>query len=471
MSAATVELVPPVADCAPLEPPREPRRPDRAGQRRAAAAAVMLALAVLAGETVLARRLDGLRAFAQYNLLFDADASARLQTFSHGYGADARSMQHPALSLYVSVPIRLAAIPPARAGVHGGDVRAVRRLLALHVAPAAAGLTAAVVLLSLWALGCALRDPLAIAVLGAATFSGVVFGAVPDHFALSGLCVALALGLAVVTCREGRPRRAIWILLGMATAGITVTNGVPVFLILLAALRGAGWTAGRAAGEAVRLGIWALVLTFAVSAVGNAVYETGEVTPVRHSSAWARGYLRPDAGTAALRFPAAMASAVAPASPGVRHDSLAVATRARYGFRFTLQTPRRGSGTAGVAGWVVLALAAAGAARLLRGTPAQRGAGGAALALVGFNLVLHAAWGGELFLYSQHWAPAIPLLLGGLAVQGPAGRARTWGLAVLAATVLAWNVVRVTQMLQTLEQAGPGPYTFSSGAAPPTASG
>lgn len=441
----------------------------RAGRRRWAAAAALLAIVVFGAESWLALRLDALHAFGQYNLLFDADASARLETFSHGYGADARSLQHPALSLYVSVPVRLVT---AGAGVVAGgaaEPRAVRRSLALRVAPLAASVSVVALLFTLALMGLRLSAAAAGAVVGAASFSPLLFGAVPDHFAVSGAVLSVTLLAAVATARTRRVRPVVWCILGMAAAGVTLTNGLAVSATFATALVGAGWAFRRAVVLATGVGTASLLLTLGVAAAGNAVYATGQAASVDASSVWARQYLRSD-GIAALQFPAAVANGIAPAAARVIADSLAVTQNARYSFRFTLGAhSNRAGGRAGLLGWMVLAVAGIGALSLLRGTPAQRTAAAAALVLLLFNLALHAVWGGELILYSQHWSPAVALLVGGLAAGRSGGRA-TGLLGFLAAAILAWNVVRIGEIVRRLEAVDPPAYTFSSGAASSVAS-
>jgi hypothetical protein len=108
--------------------------------------------------TLLAWKFDALGVFEQYNVLFDADPSARLGCFAQGWGGDGRSIAHPNLCNLINPPIRVAAAALQALGIGGADVA---RQLALLVAPAAAA--AAVVLMFLLALRAAGSRPLAIA--------------------------------------------------------------------------------------------------------------------------------------------------------------------------------------------------------------------------------------------------------------------------------------------------------------------
>lgn len=385
---------------------------------------LLAALVTVYGTVLLALALawNAAGVLSQHNLFFNADPDSNLSSLAHGsWGRLAPS--HPGLEL-LSLPVRAVAHLLARMGA-ADDVIRLRELLALGYSPGATLLTLAVSYRTLTRLGLASADACAATAIVAASFSTLLFGALPETYALSGLCVALLLLQFVDdTGPRHAPRHLRWIAAGLAATLVTITHAVTAGLLYGALL----WHQRRSATAA---SVRALAMTAGLVAAGLCVHVLlvtlfGVASGSEGHPRWIARFLSLDparVGLNALSFPLASVQAIAAFGATVGPRPFCVSGPC-LGLTFSIEAV-----TPAAVG--ALAMAGIGAPlawrRLIADPLRQRLAVPVALVL-GFNLALHAVFGDEVFLYAKHWMGATSLVFLPL-LSGHARRA--WGLAAV----------------------------------------
>jgi hypothetical protein len=407
-------------------------------ERRAAACALALFAASFLLRYPLARTWSGLGVLDQHDVLFDADPIVYLGVFANGDMRDRLWRAHPNVRNLVNPPVRLAAGLLRVARPQWTPERA-RREAALLVAPAAAGLTTAAVFLTFHMLGASLPAALLGAVVEMASFSGLVFGSMPESYPLSGALLAASLLLLADATRPGGRLRVLpWVLVASTAFGITATNlglvGIPLFVAASRALgsrlRAAAATSGLLLVSAGLAAVELFVL--------NAAY--GEWLPLRKIER-TDPFLAPRPMATAASFPEAVVSTVLPDRPAVVTNEIALRRDYPIELMFTIEGGPQGTVSRLLRGLVVAGFLLLGTLKLARlegrGPPLLL----AALGVLGFNLVLHSVYRGpDLLLYSMHWHAALAVVMGAAALA-PKGRVAALlavALAVNNASVLLW---------------------------------
>lgn len=214
---------------------------------RALAMLCLISLLSFSIETITASSFSSSGAFDHYNVLFDADSSEGLAIRAHGWSEDGRAnvkvpnYQHPLINYMTMPAIRAVAKPLAPVMGSGTDTQSqVREKLALLVSPACLSLAALAVGVTLLLLGLSTGAAIAAASLYAFSFSSLVFGAVPDHFAMGGLSITLLFAwLAFWLVRPDPISRfgyCAWALLVVFAVSVTVTHSAVAFVVLALAL-------------------------------------------------------------------------------------------------------------------------------------------------------------------------------------------------------------------------------------------
>jgi hypothetical protein len=253
----------------------------------------------------------------------------------------------------------------------------------------------------------------------------------PDHFILSNLLAACCL--LMCTWRWPSDRRdLLWWPLGVAATGVTITNvAIPACGYFAVQYRAAGdfW---RSAWATARYGAVVLVVTAVVAlAAAAASGQLDRLVPQemggRGSESMLLRYIASNPLARAARAPKAVADSLAPSGVTLAPPASTERTTTREP-HLSLETGAKLLGTPLLV-LVVLGAAIAGHRSADKGFSAPVGA---ALAILGGNVAVHALFGKEYFLYSQHWMAALWLVIGGL------WRSRYWrepfgSLAALAA--------------------------------------
>ena len=415
-------------------------RPER---RAVAACALALFAASFLLRYPLARTWSALGVLDQHDVLFDADPVVFLQAFGDGDMRDRLWRAHPNVRNLVNPPVRLAA-GLARAVRPDWTPAQARREAALLVAPAAAGVTTAAVFLTLLRLGASPRAAVLGAVVETGSFSGLVFGSLPESYPLSGALLAAAFLLLADAVRPGGRLRIVpWILVASTAFGVTATNlglvGIP---LLVAAARTHGSRA-RAIGVTAGVLLISVALALVELLALNAAY--GEWLPLRKIER-TDPFLAPRPLATARSFPEALVSTVLPDRPAVVTNEIALRRDYPIKLMFTIEGGPQGAVSRLLRGLVVAGFLLLGALKLARlegrGPPMLW----AALGVLAFNFALHSVYRGpDLLLYSMHWHAALAVVIGAAALA-PRGRAA----ALLAAAVIFNNAAVLLWMVRTL---------------------
>jgi len=417
--------------------------PRRSTLIRRACFQLLLAASAFAFNVTLERRLDGLGAFDRYDVIFDTDPNERLDLFA-GSGSGERLFVHPLLRL-VSLPIRCVTRVGDHASLTVASLEASRRGLAMLVAPVCSAL-AAVVMFRVF-LGAGFGDLAAAAgaILHQVTFSQMMFGSIPDHFVLGGLGLSLVLLCGLVLPTRNRVGWPHWLAVGVFTSGVTITQIIPTCLMFAACCR----CGGRGVRETVRatalLGGLSVALAVSIGGLFSVLdARPSPLSPVAEAAHYAQFFPSHPLGHAFDAI-AALPNSIAPPPARVVPDER---YGGRYRIRFTLESVRHPGRIFAV--WMLLLVGAW--LGLRSDAPVQRALTLGSVAIGLYNLMLHAQWGSEWFLYSQHWlAPMVFLLAAPLRHAGKY-RLPVWGATAIALTLIASsNWYRIGEIVARLE--------------------
>ncbi len=450
------------------EHPSAARGSTAGGTRRELIIGLLLAVVVFVFHYVLEHRLQAMGAFMLFDTLFDADPGLTVQAISSGGGGN--HLSHPLFEYFFSIPIGIMAKLGSLVSSGAIDEEAARLSLALFVVPIATGVQTFVALRLLRAIGLSLRSALLLVILGVVSFSSLLLGSMPETYCLSTLCITLAYMLFLKT-RDRRDGRAeiSWIAMGVLTAGVTITNGAAIAILYFIRERSLGrdiWRGGLRTATAVAI-ILAITLT-----AGYVLDEVFDAQPSKTPSelVWISRYFVDDPVVKLVTFPTAVLNGLAPPVPERRLNRFAVKARRAAGkpgaepiqgtlvpVRLTLQETHDPASERNWIGLVLLAVLACVALRDKQLEPATRSLARASLTIIAFNWILHGFWGGEQFLYSQHWHMSL-LVLFAVAVSALETRGRNalvpLGICVLGIAIS--NSIVLAKTLQALREGWPG---------------
>ncbi len=169
------------------------------------------------------------------NLFFDSDCPWFLINYETGdqrfgsYGG--RNIVHPNIANFIHPLVKLVSqIPPA---FHLDPAQGRVKEIAISVAPTFAAIRSSFLFLALSAVGFSIFDALLLTALSIVSFSGMLFGALPESFGISGALFAFAFYLLAMTIRQARFERISWLIAATLMFGTTITNVVP-FTFLMA---------------------------------------------------------------------------------------------------------------------------------------------------------------------------------------------------------------------------------------------
>jgi hypothetical protein len=421
------------------------------GRGRVLACAAVLAVGSMALHLRLESRFAHAGVFRESNVLFDADPAIYMVSFTSGRNVarwGGRSFAHPNVSNAINPPIN-AAVAVVTLMRPQADTEAIRRRLALSVSPVAVSLESSVIFLTLVELGASLVAAGLFGLLSVGAFSGLIFGSVPESYALSGLAMATLLWLTARTARTRRTRAWPWLLAGFFAAGMTITNLAPAATLAFAAFVGAGLSI-RTALYRASLGAVAILAATALvyEAAAMVVHDAPPFVPGGSGQIEELGGF--SASKAFEEFPFALANTLAPPLPlsipyapssGQQQHEFILTFRASAG-RAQGQILRTA---------IVLLLIALGGFGTRWMAPWQRWVVIGAAFVIGFSWVLHSFYGRELFLYSQHWLAAELILIGGfLWMEGNLRIATTVALAALLVACIVNNAHVLTSIFEIL---------------------
>jgi hypothetical protein len=386
----------------------------------------------------------------QFNVIFDTDLSNRMACYAGGWSGFGRNLAHPNLCNFTNPLVRVVATVTGKAGFHANTLD-FREHIALFIAPVAGVIQLVTCFLTLRCLAVPRPASFALVLLDAVSFSYVIFASVPDHFVLGGLGVMLALyaGAKVVTTGTGQLWR--WMTAGLLAAGITITNMLGLAAVLFASYRQVfGWKCGLRKAVLVcgLIGTVTLVIYVVMALAYHAPLNGGQSV-----QAWTGKYFRDTPGANLASFPLEIGSVIAPAAIGTKPNTF-ITENANYHIQLYMLSPITHMSWA-TAIQLACVLAVLGglviAARRpdLPGRPLAIACG----AFLLFNGLLHAFWGGDYFLFSQHWQSCTILLIG-LLIQSVYRRWGRLAVGLVLATALATaihSILLLEQMLTILK--------------------
>jgi hypothetical protein len=407
----------------------------RANRRdRAIDAALLLVILLpfLAFNLYFAFTLQRLGITGQFNVIFDTDLLTRLSCFATGWAGFGRNLVHPNLCNMVNPAVRMAAYAVAATGLHANNLL-LRQDISLFVAPLAGAAQLVILHFALRTLGLARAVRMLFVLLYAASLSFLIFASVPDHFALGGLAIMLSLFAALKTIKTGKTSLWLWGIAGFLAVGITITNALSWF-ILLACSHLSVFGRMQTLRKTILVGFLVVAASGAMAVGMGYVYNAPAQNPSQIEG-WAAHYFRAKPLENFISFPLEIGAAIAPSGVMTEPNTF-LGKHARYDFQIGPVPPFKQWSAASILqiGFVLALLA--GLVAALRGCCGNLRllAAGCALMLL-FNGVLHAVWGGDYFLFSQHWLGAALILAGCLFLALPK-RFSGIGTALLAALVI-----------------------------------
>ena len=190
--------------------------------------AALVFLVVTVFQIALSFHWYDLKLFDQYNVIFDSDPNTWLRYGSSTH-PDAGTTKHPLAAYYTGIPVII--LSEGISAFRGVESTAgLRTGLALCAIPIACGLKSALVYTVLRQLKLSTADALLIVGISAASFSSIVFGALPETYGYTGLFTAVAVWLVVRNHDKGGPKN-LWAFVFNAVLliGTSAANAITVF--------------------------------------------------------------------------------------------------------------------------------------------------------------------------------------------------------------------------------------------------
>lgn len=397
----------------------------------------------------LERKLDSLNVFEQYNVMFQADPNERIGAMSHGWGRSGRNIAHPNLSNFTSPFVRAMAVVATRTGI-ADDAESFRRSIGMLIVPLTAAVTSSVMWGLFLRLGLSLFLSSMFTTLALMSFSPLIFGSIPDHFAMSALVITMAFHLFLATTTDNNPRWRMWSILLFLAAGVTITNVAIIAILMLGAFWSIGSERIKSALHVVGVVSAVLVVTLVSSAGMNKILR-GKQLDTQKTSEWATHFIdRSNIVKKTLRFPVAIANTIAPARITTGPPTASFRPDDRYQFLFTLETRSAQPDARNIPGVIAVMLVAGGILLAFRRRTKHRALALAATAILLFNWILHAVWGDEMFLYSQHWTAAVLVLMVVAVMEEKTRNRSQWLVGILAIAVTLNNIALLRSLLDVL---------------------
>ena len=409
----------------------------------------------------LSTRLYDLHAFAQYDVLFNADPNEGLVNLGQGWGKS--EFKHLTLTYLFSPFARIFSRVVHGLSLSSLDEIHLRERFALLLLAVFSATRAVLFLEVARHLKVGLTGAILVCAIGFFSFSNLMFGAIPESFPLSATCIVIAYFLAlrplrIITVGEkrqariGRITKLLWCVVFVAGTGITITNVIALAILLLLFLHRNSQLAlpGKVA-IVCAASFAAVALSVAMAATAKVILRTN-TTEIAYSPTVDQYTHEPRADVVS-----AIARAVGNGLIAGRAQIEPLVVRpgktAWYKVMMTYETvsisdPASWIRFAGVA--LAVALGAAAFVRRRVNVDVVL----ASAAIVGYNLAMHLFFGDEYVLYSLHWHYSLIILASGLLLyagrQG-ASRVVMSVAAVAIAMVAANNLARIMIVVRTLE--------------------
>ena len=382
----------------------------------------MLVFGVISFTTnsLIAKKLYKHGVFRQDNVIFHADPYSKLKAYVHGatYGTAGRSIIHPNLANFFNPPIRILAkiITWNQSWERRIEVRTI---LGWLVVPFFVALNAMVVTLLFYKLKFSVTQICLLNLLGVFSFSQLVFGSIPDHFAINGFFITgyYLLGLNLIETRK--IHWPLWLVFGVFGTGIVLTNIIIMGIILLVFLLYVTNNFRNAVTQTIIISSVILVVTFALSLGLSQIYKKEQTAlssvNVEKTKRWIGDYFNKEPfKRGVFEFPVAFAAALSSNKVLTVEDPRSIKEKQKYRDRFTLGKLKDFDSVDAIALSLTAFMAILGTYNMLRSDTPFRPLAIASLLIVVYNWSFHALWGTEYFIYSPHWLGASIILISGI---------------------------------------------------------
>lgn len=392
--------------------------PEIAGVKKSDGMFLMLLGFYFLGLYLQALAWNRLGYFNTYNVLFDTDPNTNMRTFIFGWEGGRRTAVHSLLE-YIFLPV--SGVGRVLTWIHSGvSIDESKKLVALAVSPLAATGSVWVFRSLLRSLKLDTATQYAGTALYASSFSMLVFGSIPETYAISGLLINV-LFLWALNTDEVRRHDMYWLALGVLVAGVTITNVAIFFLAYVFYLyRSCECSVFRAVAWAGIYSIASICMAFSLYWIGMAV--TNSPAGSEMSFGWIAKYSALDLykifSTSINHF-ANLLTAFFPLFPDFSDGRVSMFRNRDDVWVIVISLLATLSFF-----WLVL--------RKIENL--KKSCYPLLLSIIAFNALLHSVFGYEQFLYSQHWLAALTVLF--------VLRLRQSLMKIIAATVLmaAFNI-------------------------------
>lgn len=424
----------------------------------------MLVCITLTTNLYLAFKFEKLKVFDQYNVLFDTDPNERLKCFIAGHGGMGRTLAHPNLCNFVNPPIRVAAKVSKAIKVIESEPNA-RRIISLTVTPILSSLAVFLTYFTLIEFGLGVWNAGIISGFIVVAFSQLIFGSIPDHFAISGFGLAATFLTAARSLRKKRFPMWQWVGCGTLMTSISITNVVITAILsffCLTKLRNFKFAIPRT----FLLALLSILLTFGFKLSFDSLYSTREnssTTQLQKIKNWTGGYFKEDPLNNLLSFSSVIGRVVAVSGLEVKPLEIrplwtpkekAAMIKAPYQFIFFLgDKPPAKIDFAFFLSIVVVGCIVAGSVLIWtsKNSKVSKEIILSCWGIILYNGIFHSFWGAPYLLFSQHWLIASIIPFTGL-IQSSI-RSFTWRHGALLALLVAVginNLIAVDQILDLL---------------------
>ncbi len=213
--------------------------------------------------------------FEYYDIFFDTDPSANLNSFVKGWYGGRNAISHPLIEL-LSVLVRFLAIPIQIIGLIPPGFKA-REIVALGISPLFSTLTILVFYQLVGLFGFLVDRKVGFTLLFSLAFSNLLFAIVPETYSISGLFVCLLL-FYYFYCQQKNIKGhfLVWLLLGVALAGTTISNiGILVVVYFLNLYRSKIHSTKIIILKSISIMIMGLVIVIGFYYTNNYIREIG----------------------------------------------------------------------------------------------------------------------------------------------------------------------------------------------------
>lgn len=429
---------------------------------------VISAIAAFAIHLIIATRLYSLHAFAQYDVLFNADPNEGLVNLGQGWGKS--EFKHLTLTYLFSPFIRMAAWALGSLSISSLPAEQLRERVVLGFIAALSAVRAVALLEVCRFIGLGLPAAALLTTLAFGAFANLMFGAVPESFVLSGTVIVLGYYLALKPIRATPPAdhggrivgdpvadrdvpivrttgdTVAWAGLFVVGVGVTVTNVVPISLLYLARrLRTGASTVSRELVRAAALGAAAIAFNILLAGAAHRL-QANRVVELGYSPT-SDQYVHPPSVSVALDVLRGFGNGFVPDTPRTSALAIRPGKAGWYTTMLTFEPPEPGLGhwLGCIAAWALLVLGVVGHCTHRRENALVL----ASATIIGANLLLHLGFGDEYVLYSYHWYYSVLFLIAGslLLLQT---RGRRWEWLAGCVVVLAITTAGVTRMVSVV---------------------